>query len=601
MNKINLKQNSKKGFSLVELLVGVTVFTLISVSVYTSYISIFDVVKVSRSRLEAVDLANEQFEIIRNLPYADVGVYGSIPSGVLVYEKNLSKSSNIFNIRTTVRNIDDPFDGTLGGTPNDLSPADYKLVELEINCSTCVNFIPMFFTTRVAPRNLETASTNGALFIRVFDANGNPVQGANVRVENNQTIPSILIEDVTNANGMLQIVDAPPGVNAYDITVTKSGYSSDRTHRIDVSNPNPSKPPATVLLQQVTQISFVIDRVSTFNVSSVTQTCTPIPSFDFNLRGSKLIGSSPDVLKYNENKITNGSGSLNINNLEWDSYVFSGIDSAYDVIGWNPISPINLIPDSNQTVQLVVAPKDPNTLVVIVTDGATGLPLSDVSVELSRSGFTTVTKSTGQGFINQTDWSSGSGQATSTILNMYYSSDGNIENNNPAGELSLRQVFGEYVGSGILESSSFDVGSLSNFQKIYWTPIDQPIQSGDPNVRFQIATNDDGGIWQFTGPDGTSGSYYTTTNQNIHSINNAKRYLRYKLFLDTISTSTSPNISDVSFTFTSLCTPPGQVSFSGLSDGVYNLNLSKSGYTTTDISVNINSPWQSQSVILLPN
>lgn len=601
MFKINIKKNTKKGFSLVELVVGVAVFTVICVSIYSAYTSIFDSVQTSRGKLDAVDLANEQFEIIRNLPYAEVGISGSIPSGVLVHNQTLVRGKTTFDVTTTVRNVDDPFDGTLGGSPNDLSPADFKLVEVEVNCVTCKNFTPIILTTRVAPKNLETASTNGALFVKVFDANGNPVADANVHIVNSTNNPPITIDDVTNTNGMLQIVDAPPGVNAYDITVTKSGYSTDKTYASTVSNPNPVKPFATVALQQVTQLSFAIDRTSTFNVSSVTQTCGPVGGIDFNIQGNKLIGTTPNVLKYNQDKVTNGSGVLAISGLEWDSYVLTLIDAAYDLIGWNPISPISLIPNSTQAVQLIVSPKNPKTLVVTVTDSATGLPLSDVDITLSKSGFTSVTKATGQGFINQTDWSQGPGQATSTNIAQYLTSDGNIDTNNPAGDLILTKVFGEYVSSGVLESSSFDVGSPSNFQKIYWTPIDPPPASGSPSVRLQIATNNDGGTWQYKGPDGTSGTYYTIGNQNIHSINNSKQYIRYKLFLDTASTTTSPNISDVSFTFTSLCTPPGQVLFDGLVQGDYNLHLSKPGYVEQDVLADVISAWQSMSVIMVPS
>ncbi|KND48719.1 MAG: hypothetical protein AB198_00155 [Parcubacteria bacterium C7867-003] len=603
MYKLNLKNNSKfqRGFSFIELLVGVAVFTIICISVYNSYTSIFDSVKTSRGKLDAVDLANEQFEIIRNLPYADVGIYGSIPSGVLVHSQTLVRGQSTFDVTTTVRNVDDPFDGTLGGTPNDLSPADFKLVEVEVDCLACNNFVPIIFTTRVAPKNLETASTNGALFVKVFDANGNPVEGANVHITNSTNNPPITIDDVTNANGMLQVVDAPPGVNAYDITVSKEDYSTDKTYASTVGNPNPVKPLATVVLQQVTQISFAIDRVSTFNVSSVTQTCTPVSNIDFNLSGSKLIGTTPNVLKYDQDKITNGSGNLTIGDLEWDSYLFALQDASYDLIGWNPISPINLIPNSTQAVQLVVAPKNPRTLVVTVTDSSTGLPLSGVDITISKTGFTPVTNSTGQGFINQTDWSGGSGQATSTNATQYFSSDGNIVTNSPAGDLSLAQIFGDYVASGVLESSAFDIGSPSNFQKIGWSPIDQPPTSGTPSVRFQIATNNDGYTWNYAGPDGTASTFYTVGNQNIHSSNDSKQYIRYKLFLDTESTATTPNISDVSFTFTSLCTPPGQALFDGLPSGTYDLHLSKAGYVDQDISVDVNSDWQSLDVILLPN
>ncbi|MEQ1499919.1 MAG: prepilin-type N-terminal cleavage/methylation domain-containing protein [Parcubacteria group bacterium] len=595
------KLKNRKGFSLVELVVGVTVFTIICISAYNAYVSIFDVVYLSRAKLNAVDLTNEQLEIVRNLPYADVGVVGGIPNGKIPHNQTLVRGGSTFNITSTIRNVDDPFDGTISGTPRDLSPGDFKIVEVEVDCPACKNFEPITVTTRVAPENLETASTNGALFVRVFDANGNPIPDARVYVVNNQVIPNIVIDDVTNTDGMLQIVDAPPGINAYNITVSKTGYSTDRTESPTIANPNPTKPPATVTIQNVTQLSFAIDRTSTFNVSSVTQTCSPIANVDFSLIGTKLKGTSPDVLKYNQNLVTSGSGLLSLTGMEWDSYIFNLIDDAYDLVGISPVSPINLIPNSNQAIQLVVAPKNPRTLVLFVTDGATSLPLSDVEVTLSKSSFTSVIKNSGTGFINQTDWSSGSGQATSTDSAKYFSSDGNIEIANPAGDLVLGKIFDEYVSSGILESSAFDIGSTANFQKIQWNPIDQPVSVGVPNVRIQLATNSNGGAWNFLGPDGTSGSYYTTNNQNINAINNNNRYLRYRVFLDSVSTTSTPNVSNISFTFTSLCTPPGQVFFDGLPSGTYNLHLTKTGYTDQDVSVQINSEWQSQSVVMLPS
>jgi nitrate reductase NapE component len=575
--KIN---KSKAGFLMIELLVGVTVFTIIAIAVYGAYTSIFNTVYISRSRLEAVDLSNELLEVVRNLPYSDVGVSGGIPNGKLLHNQTLTRGGSTFDVTTTVRNVDDPFDGTLGGTPNDLSPADFKLVEIEINCAQCQKFTPIVVTTRVAPKNLETASTNGALFVRVFDANGNPVSDANVHIENSSATPPIVIDDVTNVNGMLQIVDAPPGVNAYDIQVTKSGYSTDKTYQSTVSNPNPSKPRATVALQKVTQLSFVIDRTSTLSVNSVTQTCTPVGSIDFNLKGGKVVGTVPDVLKYDSNKVTSAGGLLSINNLEWDTYSFTLIDAVYELIGVNPTSPINLLPNSTQSLQLVVAPKNPRTVFVMVKDSVSNLPVSDVDVTISKAGFTSVTSATGQGYITQTDWSGGSGQATTTDFTRYSSSDGNVEVGSPAGDMVLRTVFGEYVYSGYLESSSFDTGSISNFQKILWTPVDQPVGAGTPNVRFQIATNNTGANWDFRGPDNTSSTYYTTSNQNINSANNGNQFLRYKVFLDTVSTTSTPNISDVSFTYTSQCTPPGQVYFSGLPSGTYNLHLTKAGYVT---------------------
>ncbi len=594
------KKEKIRGFTLVELIVGIAVFLVIIVAVYNAYMGVFHVVYASRAKIEAVSLINEQLEIVRNMPYSDVGIYGGIPTGKLIHDQTIDRDAYSYDVTITVRNYDDPFDGTLGGSPNDLSPADSKSVEIEVNCQECKNFTPMVVTTRVSPKNLETASTNGALFVRVFDANGNPVSEADVHIENNKVNPPIVVDDVTNVNGMLQIVDAPPGTNAYEITVTKNGFSTDKTYAVSVANPNPSKPHATVALQQVTQLSFVIDRLSTFNIASVTESCSAVGNVSFGITGNKTIGSSPTVLKYDQSKITNGSGILAINNIEWDTYSLTLTDATYDLIGVSPILPIGVNPNSTQNVNLIVAPKNPRTLLVTVKDSITGLPLSGVVAQLTKTGVD-LTKITGQGFLGQTDWSGGGGQATSTDATKYLSSDGNIEILNPIGDILLKKVFGDYTSSGTLTSSSFNVGSPSNFQEITWNPIDQNPGTGVPNVRFQVATNNDGATWNFAGPDGTSGSYYTTANRNIANGNSSKQYFRYKVFLDTATTTVTPNISDVSFTFTSECAPPGQVYFSGLSSGTYTLHLSKTGYANQDIDVDITSAWQAQEVVFIPN
>lgn len=596
----NKNKNKNKGFTLVELIVGVSVFLVLIVGVYNAYQSIYGVVSMSRYKIAGIDLANEKFEIIRNLPYSSVGISGGIPNGVLTHIENISRDGQTFTVTTTVRNIDDPFDGTLGGSPNDLSPADSKLAEVEITCQSCKNFKPIILSTRVSPKNLETASTNGALFVRVLDSNGNPVSDANVHIVNNTVSPNITIDDVTNNSGILAIVDAPPSVNSYQITVTKSGYSTDSTASSTVSNPNPTNPHATVVLQQVTTKSFIIDSLSSMNFNSLTSVCSPVSSVSFNLKGSKKIGTSPDIYKYDNNLTTNSSGVLSITNLEWDTYSIELNSSSYELRGINSFLPIQLLPGANQDVNLIVGAKTPNTVLVVVKDGATSLPVSGATVELISGASTISSRVTGKGFLGQTDWSGGSGQATSSNETMYESSDGNLQINSPVGDLKLRSVFGNYQSDGYLTSSAFDTGGSSNFNDIVWTPYDQPTSTGPSSVRFKIATNDDGGDWDFKGPDGTAGTYYDLSDRNINSINDNKRYLKYRVYLHTDDTSFTPNISDVAFTFTSSCSPSGQVYFNGLSNQTYTLRVSKIGYETQDIVFTANTSWQMKEITLLP-
>lgn len=590
----------RSGFTLVEVLVSVAVFAYISVSIYQGYVKVMEVVRVSRVKVASAALANEQLEIIRNLPYADVGISGGLPAGKVIQNQTLTRDGVSFDVKATIRNIDDPFDGTIGGTPNDTSPADYKLIEVEISCPTCKNFQPVSFTSYVAPKGLETTSTNGALFVRVFNAVGQPVSGANVHIENNQASPPIVIDDTTNNDGVLQIVDAPPGVEAYEITVSKPGYSQEKTYLTGApGNPNPVKPHATVGVQQVTQTSFSIDLTSTLNIASVSETCTPVGDIDFSLEGLKLIGTAPDVLKYNVNHITNGAGNKTIPALEWGTYNALLTDASYDLIGSTPLLPLTLNPSTNQDFKLIVASKDPRSLLVTVKDASTQLPLSGTSVTLEKTGYNN-TLTTGRGFLRQTDWSGGAGQDNFMDPTRYYGSTVSLDVANPAGEIRLAKIFNDYLPTGNLISSTFDTGSASNFHQILWQPQNQPPDTGPDSVKFQVASNNDQATWNFLGPDGTSNTFYTLADMNINSVHNGDRYMRYNAFLETANTAWTPNVSDVSFTFTSACVPPGQVTFTGLDAGDYTLTVSKTGYQLFSNTVSVASPWQQYEVVLSP-
>src|SRR5581483_9767301 len=115
---------------------------------------------------------------------------GGIPAGVISETQTSSIGKFTFTVQTVVRNIDDPYDGTLGGTPNDTAPADYKLVTLTVSCSVCPSFIPLSMTSTIAPKNLESAGLSGDLFVNVLDATGKGVPFANIVVSNASLTPS---------------------------------------------------------------------------------------------------------------------------------------------------------------------------------------------------------------------------------------------------------------------------------------------------------------------------------------------------------------------------------------------------------------------------
>jgi hypothetical protein len=228
---------------------------------------------------------------------------------------------------------------------------------------------------------------------------------------------------------------------------------------------------------------------------------------------------------------------------------------------------------------------------VSVTDTSTGLPLSGASVRLVGGSYDT-TKITGQGFLNQNDWSGGAGQVDFTNPTQYFADDTNVDVTAVPGSIQLRNAFGNYNSNGYVESSTFDTGTISNFYNFIWSPTNEPAST---SIRFQFATSPSSTPplgWNFFGPDGTNATYYTVSNSSFNSVTNGNQYARYRAYLATeVSTSTA-TVSDVGFTYTSDCIPPGQVLFQGLSAGNYTLTISKTGYNTVVSSTTISSNWQ---------
>jgi len=596
---INYFKLNNKGFTLVEVLVSVAIFMIISISIYSGFISIMRTMNIIRIKGIMTNLANEQFEIARNLPYQQVGTVNGIPTGILPQTQEVERDSKTFIIQTVIRNIDESFDGTFDGSPRDTSPADMKMIEITISCSSCDSSLaPISFTTKIAPKNLETLSTNGALVIRVFDASGLPVAGANINIINNNINPNINLNDETDINGVLTIVDAPPSVDGYQIIVTKSGYSTERTYLASESNPNPVKPNITVVTQQISQISFTIDQNSKINISSLNNSCVAVPNFDFGISGNKIIGIDPNVFKYDESFSTNSLGKITLNDIEWDTYNIYGTDGTYDIIGTNPLLSLGVNPNIEQDIDIITAAKNGRRLLVVIRDQVTGLPITDAVVNLSNLSGYSKSITTNEGFLTQTDWSGGQGQDVFIDESMYLDSDGNIDDSLSIGDLSLRKVFGNYLTNGYITSSYFDTGSNSNFKQIIWSPGTEPIETGEESVKVQIATNTDNTTWNFLGPDGTSDSYYTYQDQNINIIHNGDRYVRYRLYLSTADLLFTPTISDISITYASSCIPPGQVSFSNLSSGLYVISVTKEGYQNILKEVNIIDNWNKEEITL---
>lgn len=581
------------GFSLIDVIIAIGVIVLLFGGIYLVYISILDVLVNLEARSAATAVLNERMEVIRNIPFDDLGVQGGIPSGVISPQQTLSFGSYEFLVRTTVRNIDDPFDGTLGGNPNDTAPADYKLVEMEVSCPLCTKFVPLIFTAMVAPKNLESASANGSLFVNVFNASGEGVDDATVHVVNSSVSPSIDLTDATNQSGVLQLVGVPTSTQSYEVTVSKSGYSTGQTYPTgDPENPNPVTPHATVAAQTVTSLSFAIDLLSDFEVKTLNKFCGAVGEVDFSMSGLKKIGTNPDVLKFSTTSQTNSSGDKYFTGIEWDTYSLLMTDNAFDILGTEPISDVVVNPNTTGTFSFFLQDANPRSLFLTVKDSVSKAGVLGASVNLSTIGFSESLVG-GRAFFGETDWSSGN----------YYTQSGGLDLEDYPGEARILEIAPSVYPTGTLAwfiSNTFDVGGASSsFYSINWTPVSQPPQAGTASLKFQLASNNDNSSWSFVGPDGTAATYYTNPSSTIWGGHNGHRYLKYKAYFSTLDANYTPVLQDVSFEFSGPCVPPSQFLFTELGLGDYDFIVNAPGYEVASGTISVTGDWQQAEVLML--
>ncbi len=577
------KNKNKNGFTLIEAVVSIAVFSILAAIVLQIYILIINEITSYREKTIISSLADQYMEIARNLPYSEIGTLNGNPSGSLADLPNkltINHSGNNYYVYYAVSYIDDAADGTiLAGT--DVAPNDYKQIKLYvINVTTSEE---SSFLTNIASSGLEEMGSGGALYIEVFDSVGQPVAGATVHITNDDLVPAIDLTRVTDSTGHWIEVGVEPSENNYHISVTKAGYSIDQTYPITEANPNPTKADSTVVAGVITKVGFSIDLTSDLVFYTKNQSCSPISGVGLEVRGSKLIGTSPDVYKFDNTYSSTSSGEIGLYNIEWDNYTPALTGVTYMVYGSSPIQETNILPGTEQTFTLILGPRTNNSFLAIVKDAITLNPVEGALVTLTAPGGSSEEKITGGSVWTQQSWAGGSGQVSFEDTTRYFEDDGGVSYDEVPLALRLKKIGESYIDSGYLISSSFDTGTENTqYTTLTWDPSSQDPET---SAKFQIAANNDNQTWQFVGPDGTSNSYYTVPGTTIHSLANNNRFIRYKIFLSTQNSSKTPVITGLNINYVSGCYTPGQAFFYDLIalDG-YSLTVTAAGYQENIIS-----------------
>ena len=129
MGRMWKKRKGQRGFSLIEILVAITIMLLVVTAFVPLFVFVAEASQANRARLVATKLASNQVEYIRSLPYHSIGTVGGNPEGDVDRVQTHSVGNTTYTITTDVWWVDDPSDNVAGV---DLIPYDYKRVRVVV-------------------------------------------------------------------------------------------------------------------------------------------------------------------------------------------------------------------------------------------------------------------------------------------------------------------------------------------------------------------------------------------------------------------------------------------------------------------------------------
>lgn len=414
------------GFTLIEAAVFLFVFSVITMTFYQLYAVGARHMLDAKRRLGATALANERLEIVRGMPYGNIGTktpdgaggwdYG-IPAGEILEDEEVVSSGGTFQVHTFVQYIDDSYDGEAGGS--DLVPTDYKRVRIDISWGEDATdtFRIVAVTATFAQDGVEQADGTGVLAVNVLDKAGVGVPGANVHIENASTGTNLTTQ--TDADGNLLLPGAPPSGQEYEITVSKSGYYGAHTYEpAPLTTFDPIDEHAAVVEGDLNPFSIIMDLESDILIRTIDPFGDPISGIAFHLEGGRCIAEDytkpaepVDVFEFSEDAVTDGDGEVSYGNQSYGRYLLKldpSTASTYYLLRSNPLAEegtdiIDVEPGESREVEVVLLdPTFESVLFLVTDDAAATVAIEGASVRLteSLSGYdaTVTTDALGQAF-----------------------------------------------------------------------------------------------------------------------------------------------------------------------------------------------------------
>lgn len=325
--------SSPKGFTLIEGLVVLFIFSLITISFYSLISTGSRHIINAKNRLGALALANEKMEVVRNLSYDDIGTDTGAVEGVLEENEDVSKSTRQYHVHTLVEYIDDAFDGEGFGADN--VPTDYKIVTITVSWGAGALADEVRLISRFVPQGLEVLDPDhGILSINIFSdqPGGAGIPSSTVRVVNTETGLDTTVETDSTGNVTLMGDRITDSIQKYQIMATKSGYETAITYPpYPETAYNPTDVHASVVTGAMNVFNMVQNKLTALTVKTTDPLGKSLSGVKYALKGGRKLGMTavpegevPNIIySMDVSETSDADGEKEYDNISPGTYVLT--------------------------------------------------------------------------------------------------------------------------------------------------------------------------------------------------------------------------------------------------------------------------------------
>ncbi|MDZ7612079.1 MAG: prepilin-type N-terminal cleavage/methylation domain-containing protein [Candidatus Moranbacteria bacterium] len=388
MFKRKLYKKNNRGVTIIEALISIAVVAFVTLTIYQALSSAVRNMGEAKQKVGAIALANEKMEVLRSLPYDDVGVQGGVVSGPVPAEETVSRNGFEYEVKTQVRYVDDPFDGT--GEDDSVS-TDYKKAQVAVGWKHFGSQELVQFNSIFVPDGIETDAGGGTLSVNTSNASGEIVPNVEFTLDSIEDSPEVLYTTSTDNSGSLILQGVP--AQSYRAVLSKSDYEDVRTYpNPPESSFNPVNSDIIIEDGDFYTKDFIINKTGNLLLKALDiYDESQIEGVEVHLEGGKKIGSSPDTYNLDDTSSTDSSGQIDYGDVSPGVYEILNVDELetddYQYVGTEEQVTFSVAAEENKEVTLLFAGKDKHSLLVNIENQDTGEPLEGAQVNLTAGDF----------------------------------------------------------------------------------------------------------------------------------------------------------------------------------------------------------------------